>query len=286
MPRPFKSIDYKSADGLRLYVRDYAGIGSGPVLFCMHGLTRNSADFEPFAAHFPKHRIICVDQRGRGLSDYDPNPDHYNLNVYCRDMFTLIEHLNLQNIIAIGTSMGGLMSMMMAALRPGVFNGVVINDIGLEVDPNGIARLQGYVGQTSEFLTWEAAAQSMRQQGPDLFPDFTDADWKAFAQRACHETPEGRIRFAYDPAIQKGLKAGQTSTVPPNLWTLFEALYTVPVLLIRGETSDILSKATASAMQAAHPNLTYVNIANRGHAPILDEPQCLTALRAFLGKLS
>ncbi|PHR91762.1 MAG: alpha/beta hydrolase [Robiginitomaculum sp.] len=283
MTDPYEDVYYQSEDGLRLYARDSGSVSSAQTLLCMHGLTRNAADFAKIAERYrDKYRVVSVDQRGRGRSAYDPNSQNYQPDVYCRDMFRLIDHLELGNIVAIGTSMGGLMAMIMAATQPDVFKGVVLNDIGPVVDPVGIARIQSYVGKVGPFANWAEAEASIKGQGQDVFPDYTDADWADFARRVCEERSDGRVHFAYDKAISAGAKSDAPSIVPPDLWPAFKFLVGTPMLVVRGATSDILARKTVEEMQACHPNLKAVDIPRVGHAPMLDEPVAVTALDDFL----
>jgi pimeloyl-ACP methyl ester carboxylesterase len=225
-----------------------------------------------------------VDQRGRGRSAHDPDPERYRPDVYCADMLAMLDGLGLEQVIAVGTSMGGLMSLMLAAMRPGLFAGIIINDIGPVVDPAGLARLAGYVGQDMEFDDWSSAEASIKAQGTQIFPDFSAQDWADFARRVCEQSSDGRVRFAYDPAIADGLRGGDASAVPPDLWSLWDGIRTVPTLVLRGQTSDILSAETAERMVATHPLATLVTIPGRGHAPILNEPVALDAIQSFLSK--
>lgn len=287
MTKPYKNIYYTAPDGLTLYARDYGGEFGSPPLLCMHGLTRNSADFHNLALTLnDKYRVISVDQRGRGLSDSDANTGNYRPDVYCADMFALLTHLKLPRVTAIGTSMGGLMIMMMASMRPKIFNGVIINDIGPEINPAGLERIKGYVGHSGPFVDWAAAEAAIISQGPDVFPDYKDQDWQDFARRTCRERPDGQIEFAYDAAISDPITADEAAAVPPDLWPVFDALSTVPLLVIRGELSDILSPGTAAKMIARHPIAQLAEISRIGHAPMLDEPESLDAIQAFLETLS
>lgn len=282
MTRAFRDHHYTSADGLTLYAKVYDGNPDRPVLFCMHGLTRNADDFDGLLDHFPNWRAVSVDQRGRARSDYDPNVSNYRPDVYCGDMLTLIDDLGLDRLIAVGTSMGGLMTLMLSSMRPGLFEAAIINDIGPEVDPAGLDRLRSYVGQQTEFESWDAAIEAIKAQGPDIFPDFTAKDWMAFAQRVCEDTADGRVAFRYDPAIADGLKTTDVSAVPPNLWPLYTEPKAMPILILRGETSDILSEKTAARMEAERSDARLVTIPNRGHAPLLTEPVALGAIQEFL----
>lgn len=282
MTRTHEDIFYTSSDGLKLYARNYSGQETLTPLLCMHGLSRNLADFHDMLDALPDYPAISVDQRGRGRSAYDSDPSNYRPDIYCQDMFTLLETLNIDKVISVGTSMGGLMTMMMSAMKPGIFKAAIINDIGPTVEPAGLARLRGYVGKRTTFDSWAEAATSIKAQGPDIFPEFTERDWLEFAKRTCEETEDGKIRFAYDPAIQSGVKADNPSAVPPDLWPFYESLYAIPVLIVRGETSDILSAETADKMKSRHPNAKLVTVPNRGHAPLLTEATAIGAITSFL----
>jgi len=283
LTKPYSDIYYKSPDKLKLYARDYGGEVGSPAILCMHGLTRNSADFHNLALSLKdRYRIISVDQRGRGLSDYDNNPNNYRPDIYCSDMFALLQQLGLETIIAIGTSMGGLMTMMMSAAQPGIFKAAIINDIGPDIEPAGLERIKGYVGGAHSFANWENAKDAIKAQGPDVFQDYGETDWEDFARRTCRETTNGAVEFAYDPAISQPFKSDDTTAAPPTLWPIFESLNSIPLLIIRGESSDILSRETVAEMTRRHPNSRTVEIPRIGHAPMLDEPESLAAINTFL----
>lgn len=285
MSREFSDYHYSTDDGLSLYARRYAGDLSKLPLLCMHGLSRNSADFHELLTALPDRPAISVDQRGRGRSQYDNDPSRYRPDIYCQDMLTLLEGLNISKVIAVGTSMGGLMSFMIHAMRPELFAGMIINDIGPDIEPTGLSRLRSYVGQTTEFASWHEAANAIKAQGPDIFPDFTHEDWLAFARRVCVEKDGGGVRFAYDPAIASGLSETEATAAPPDLWPVFLSEPFVPMLILRGATSDILSGGTASRMADERPNTTLVTVPGRGHAPTLTEPTALFAIESFLKDL-
>lgn len=287
MTESYQDIFYDSSDGLRLYARDYAPGSKKPVVFCMHGLTRNAADFHNLALHISdKFRVISVDQRGRGNSQYDAERANYRVDIYCADMFTLLEKLKLTQVIAIGTSMGGIMTMMMASMKPGLFKAVVLNDIGPEIEFAGLERIKGYVGGGGPFESWQEAANALKAQGPNVFPEYTDDDWLDFAQRTCVKAESGLIKFNYDLAIAAPIMADDTVAVPVNMWPVFAALSEIPLLTIRGALSDILSKKTAKKMILVHPNAQLAEISNIGHAPMLDEDQSLLAIDSFLEAFS
>ena len=277
---------YRSADDrLDLYARIYDA--EGPPLLLMHGLTRNSGDFEALAGHLAgKYQLIVPDQRGRGRSDHDPDPENYTPAVYVDDMFALIDGLKLGSIGMIGTSMGGLMAMMMAAMAPTRFNSLILNDIGPAVEATGLARIQSYIGRLAPFDSWQQAADHCRSVHGDIMIGFEAQDWLAFARHTCKETADGKISFAYDPAISEGLSGSEQTVVPPDLWAIWDQLSALPTLVVRGALSDILSPATVAEMQRRHPNqFSAVNIANRGHTPMLDEPDALEAIDRFYAEL-
>jgi pimeloyl-ACP methyl ester carboxylesterase len=282
MTRVYDDHFYQVPDGLTLYARQYAGDPNKAPLLCMHGLTRNSADFHDMLSRFPDRPAISVDQRGRGRSDYDPDTSRYRPDVYCGDMLHLLSSLGLDRVVAIGTSMGGLMTMMLAAQKPGLFQSAIINDIGPEVDPVGLKRLSQYVGGSMRFESWDHAVAAIRAQGPDIFPDFNEEDWLNFAKNLCEETDDSVVSFRYDPAIAEGLSSADPSAVPPDLWPLYLTPSALPMLIIRGETSDILSQHTAERMVKERSDATLVTVPARGHAPTLTEPVAIAAIRRFL----
>ena len=265
-----------------LFARDYGG--GGLPLLLMHGLTRNSADFEPLAAHLaPRYRLIVPDQRGRGLSPSDPQPENYRPDIYCRDMLALLDSLKIERASLIGTSLGGLMAMMMAAMEPARVGPVVLNDIGPELAQEGLARIGSYVGVSEPFIDWDEAAARCEETQSAAFPGFGQADWIAFAQRTCREHADGRITYAYDPAIAEAFAADPAGS--SDLWPLFEALDDRPVLVLRGALSDLLTAQTVAEMKRRHRGpFSHVEVGRRGHAPLLDEPDALVAIEAFLAE--
>lgn len=284
----FADYWYESADGLRLYARDYPGPGGDALpALCMHGLSRNAADFAGLAAHLARERrVIVVDQRGRGRSAWDPTPANYTPAVYVEDMFKLLDELGLDRVVLIGTSMGGLMSFLMAARAPQRFAGMVINDIGPVIDPAGLARVQGDIGKSAPVSNWEEAAAEARRINGLAFPDYGDAEWLAFA-RNLYVEDGGVPVLAHDPAIAEPMKKPQeTGAVPPDPWPVFDAAAAVPMLLIRGELSDILAPDCVAEMRARDEDLVVVEVPRVGHAPMLTEPAALTGIDRFLSDLS
>lgn len=272
-----------SCGRLELFARDYRA--EGPALLLMHGLTRNSADFEPLAEVLAgRYRLIVPDQRGRGLSDHDPDPENYRPELYVADMFALLDSLGIERATLIGTSMGGLMAMVMGVSAPERIPAMVLNDVGPELAPGGLARISGYVGDAESFPDWSAAARKCETINRSAFPDFSPADWDAFARRTCRAGEDGSITFAYDPAIAQAFGTAE-GVAPPDLWPLWQALGGKPVLVIRGASSDLLSAATVERMAELHPGpFTRVDVPRRGHAPLLDEPEALAAIEPFLAE--
>ena len=286
----YRAHPYRSADGtLELFARDYPPPGpgrNGLPLLMMHGLTRNSADFGPLAAHLAgTRRMVVPDQRGRGLSDHDPDAANYRPDVYVQDMWALLDGLDIERAVLIGTSMGGLMAMIMGATRPDRIVGIVLNDIGPAVSKEGLDRIQGYVGGTAPMANWQEAADRCASINGDALDGFGEADWLGFAHRTCTELPDGRVAFAYDPAIATAMNGDDAAAVPPDLWPMWDMLAGIPALVIRGGHSDILSSGTVDEMARRHPdNFAAVDIPGRGHAPILDEPAALAAIAGFLAE--
>lgn len=283
---------WTSPDGLTLFARDHApsaGPGRLPVI-CLHGLTRNSRDFEALAPHMAAQgrRVLSLDVRGRGRSAWDPDPQNYNPAVYAGDVAALFDQAGISRALFVGTSMGGLITMTLAALRPGLVAGTVLNDVGPEVGAAGLARIGGYVGGAPEAATWAEAAAYARATNGAALPRLTEADWERFARRIFRETEAGRLVLDYDPAISQVFKVAPTAApaaAPPDLWPLFGALAAGrPLLLVRGETSDILEPETAARMALIAPHMRRVEAPGIGHAPTLEEPAVMQAIDAFLAE--
>jgi pimeloyl-ACP methyl ester carboxylesterase len=283
MSTEFDELYFPSADArLTLYARNYPG--DGPPLLLLHGLTRNSADFGPLAQHLAgRYRMIVPDQRGRGQSGYDDAPSNYRPDVYAGDMFALLDSLNLDKVTIIGTSLGGLIAMLMAAMQPQRIKAIILNDVGAVINPVGLARIQGYVGSASSFNTWADAAKACALINGQAFPDYGSQHWVDFAKRTCQQTADGEITVAYDPAIASAISDPQENIPIPPMWPLWEQIDALPVLLIKGELSDLLATETASEMAEGHSGpFAFIEVPNRGHAPMLDEIEAVTAIKEFL----
>ncbi len=285
----YQDVFYPSADGrLTLYARDYgAPKPDAMAILCLHGLTRNSADFEWIAGHLSPHfRVVVADQRGRGRSGWDSEPANYTPAVYCQDMLKLLDHLGVERCIIIGTSMGGLMAMILGVMARQRLIAAVLNDIGPEIDAAGLARIASYTGKTKPAADWMEAAEIARFINEVAFPDYGTADWMAFARRLYREGDDGVPVLAYDPAISKGLEPkSDTPVAPPDLWPMWDGLKGLPMLAIRGGTSDLLSPETLDKMSERHEGLEIAVVPGRGHAPMLDEPIAVHAIDTFLAEL-
>lgn len=279
---------FKSNDGLQLYYREFGGDNSGTPVICLPGLTRNSRDFEDLAEYLSndiddRRRVITPDLRGRGFSSHDPEWRNYHPGTYVQDTWTLLDTLDLDKIIVIGTSLGGLCAMAMSAQKPDRIAGVVMNDIGPEINPVGLTRIQEYTGRVPPVRTWNEAADQTRQIYGEWLPGLSDDDWHKMARRAYRENAEGIPELDIDSNIGEAVrKVGPQKGDP---WALFDSLKTTPVLLLRGLLSDILSEDIVDKMSARKPDLEVVRVANRGHVPLLDEPECLAAIETFLKRV-
>jgi pimeloyl-ACP methyl ester carboxylesterase len=278
----FEDGYWDSADGLRLHYRDYAGPVSRTPLICMPGLTRNARDFEPIAELLGgKRRMIAIDFRGRGDSAYAKDPMTYMPLTYMQDLDALLRQLDLKAFITLGTSLGGIVSMLLATVWKDKMKGAILNDIGPDIGAKGAERIRSYVGQTRSFETWVHAARSMAEAHGSVYPDFKLDDWLRLAKRTCKLSNNGRIVFDYDMKIAEPFKlpGGEAGV---DLWPVFESMTGVPLLVLRGATSDILEKPVATKMLKKHGDATLVTIPRVGHAPSLDEPEALEAIKGFL----
>jgi pimeloyl-ACP methyl ester carboxylesterase len=283
----YTEISFTSDDGLRLYARDYAA-ASGPArlpVICIHGLTRNSADFDELAPLIAalSRRVLAVDVRGRGHSERDPRHDNYNPVVYANDVAKLMHELGIARAIFVGTSMGGLITMTLAAQHIELVAAAVLNDIGPVLSEKGLARIAGYAGKAVALGNWDDAAGFVKDINLCAFPANTDADWNKWARRAFEQDDEGRLCPRYDPNIAIALQTGKLRPTSLAARMAFRRLARKrPVLLVRGELSDLVETRQADWMRRAAPNMQYVEVPQVGHAPMLTEPAALEAIAHFL----
>ncbi len=282
-----EDIEWSSADSLALYAKSYGPASAPLTVLCIHGLTRNHKDFEPMIAALPgRYRFIAVDVRGRGRSAHDPEHKNYSPAIYAKDMGLLLDKLGMQRVALIGTSMGGLISLMMMRRMPKRIAGVVLNDVGPVVEKTGIARIAGYAGKVQPVTDWESAAAAVKTIQGQAFPDMPEERWMDFARRTYKQLPSGQVVLDYDPNIARSL--GKVKPGPLTnfaLWRLFGGLKKAPLLVVRGAMSDILSDKTAQEMVRRHSDARLATVPRIGHAPILDEPEAVSAISDFLARL-
>ena len=270
-------------DGLKLHYRDYPGDKSRPPILCLPGLTRNSRDFAEFAEQYsPRFRVLALDFRGRGMSDYDPVPARYLPPTYAYDVLELFDQLEIPPAIFVGTSLGGLVTMAVAVFAQQRIAAAVLNDVGPELTPVGIERIKSYVGSGKRFQSWDEVGQAVAANNGG-FENYTHDDWVRMAKRNCREE-NGEIVFDYDMAIAEPFSAaGPTPEI--DAWPFFAALAQKPLLVIRGATSDLLSAEALEKMHAAAPAMKSAVVSGVGHAPDLSEPEAVAAIDAFLAGL-
>jgi pimeloyl-ACP methyl ester carboxylesterase len=265
-------------DGLRLHVREYGErIAPGLPIVCLPGLARTTADFDPLAAalagdaNHPR-RVLAVDYRGRGLSEHDRDPGNYSIAAELADLLAVLIARAIESAVFVGTSRGGLIAMMLAAKRPAMIAGVVLNDIGPVIEPQGLMRIKSYVGKLPQPRDFAEGADVLRRLFASQFPRLGEADWLAAARRTWRER-DGALVPSYDP-----------DQPLPALWPQFDALAHVPLMVIRGANSDILSAATLEAMRTRRRETTVVEVPDQGHAPLLAEPETIAPIAAFIAE--
>jgi len=274
-----------SSDGLKLHYRDYAGEASRPPIICIPGLTRNARDFEGVAARLAgQWRVLCVELRGRGKSEPAKDPMTYMPVTYLRDMEALIAELKLERFILFGTSLGGLITMLLAASGKDRIAGALLNDIGPEIETRGLDRIRSYVGRSQNWPTWLHAARAIAEAQGDRYPDWDLDEWLAYAKRLCRLTSGGRIVFDYDMRIAEPFKAPQ-GEAGFDLWPAFRALDGIPSLIVHGELSDVLSAASVAKMTGAIPSMESATVPRVGHAPTLDEAEAQKAIDKLLKRV-
>lgn len=281
--RPYSDEYWTAPDGLKLHYRDYAGRADRPPLLCIPGLTRNARDFEPVADAFAgEWRLICAELRGRGESDYAKDPSTYSPLQYVADIKALLEQAGIERFVALGTSLGGVITMLLARGEVDRMAGVILNDIGPDIEPDGLARIRDYVGQGRSFPTWMHAARALKEQSGAIFPDYGIADWLAVAKRLMAVGGNGRIAFDYDMKIAEPFNTPSATDV--DMWPAYQALAGRPVLVLRGELSDILSSKTMERMASEIPGAETVTVPRVGHTPSLAEPEARAAITQLLAK--
>lgn len=277
MSSSYRDLFVKVSDGLRLYARDYGPSSGGALpVVCLSGLARNSQDFHLLAEALSMdvqrpRRVLALDYRGRGCSDWDPDWSHYDIGTESNDVLQVLNAAGIEKAVFVGTSRGGLITMALSAMRPALLAGAVLNDVGPVIETKGLVRIRNYVGKLPAPGSMQEAAQILQQLSGEHFPAFGTGQWERMAQGTWHETDRGLV-LSYDLNLMKPLELLDLEAPVPDLWKLFEGLKSVPVLAIRGENSDLLSEQTLSEMQKRHPDLTALTVSGQGHAPMLEGP--------------
>ena len=286
--RNWEEVTFTSRDGLTLCARHYpaAGDGGRPVL-CLAGLTRNSRDFHELATFLSGHPsrprdVWCPDYRGRGKSDHDPNWRNYSPFIELLDTLDLMAIADLHHAGVIGTSRGGIIAMLMAVIRPNALGSLILNDIGPVIETAGLARIMGYAGKIPVPADWDEATELVRSMNKRFFTGLAEEDWRKMARQLFGEDEGGRPAPAYDRKISSALSEIDITQKLPEMWPQFEALKHVPVMVMRGENSDLLSGRTVEEMARRHPRLTAVTIHAQGHAPLLSDRFSMGIIADFL----
>jgi pimeloyl-ACP methyl ester carboxylesterase len=277
-------------DGLKLHVRDFGPrLSEALPVVCLPGLARTGADFDRLAraladgeADRPR-RVLALDYRGRGASEWDRNPANYDLRVENADILSVLDAIEISRAIFVGTSRGGIHTMMLAATRPALLRGVVLNDIGPRIESKGLVRIRGYVGKLPEPRSYADAVDMFKHMSGQQFPALTDADWKTYAELTFEEK-NGELVLRYDRNLSHTLKAFDIEQPLPTLWPQFEGLARVPVLAIRGELSDLLSEETLTEMQRRHPRCQIYRVPGQGHAPLLIDAPSVKRIVHFVAE--
>ena len=277
---------WTSRDGLKLHYRDYAGPSDRPPVLCLHGLTRNGRDFESLAARLAGNwRVLTVDFRGRGGSEYDPQPRRYVPPTYAADILQLLDKLAIDKAVFIGTSLGGIVTMIVAGFAPQRIAGALLNDVGPQLDKAGLDRIAGYVGQPLLFGDWDEAADKFAAKYGDVHPSYAREDWLAYARRVAHETGRG-IELDYDMAIAEPFRQMDEKTASAaDAWPLFRGLEGKPLTILRGGHSDLFSTETAEKMRGAVTGAELVTVPNVGHPPDFTEPESIAAVDRLLERV-
>lgn len=282
-----------SNDGLRLHYRDYGGPGGGPgggpadrpAILCLHGLTRNARDWEDVADRLAgKWRLIVPEMRGRGESGYARDPMTYVPLVYLQDVEALLNQLELPRVVAFGTSLGGILTMLLAATDRDRIAAALLNDVGPELDPAGLGRIRGYVGKQVSHPTWMHAARAVAESNGDVFPGYEVHDWLHMAKRVHRLNSAGRIILDYDMKIAEPFRV-PGNEAGPDMWRAYDALAGTPVAIVRGALSDILPARVAEAMATRIDDAELTTVPDVGHAPILTEPASVDAIDRLLARV-
>ena len=280
-----QSLYLPPSDGLRLFARLYGDWTSSVIpIVCLPGLTRNADDFDAIAeilVNRVQRPVVAFDYRGRGRSQYAREAAHYSLAVEAVDVRQMLATLGIGRAVFLGTSRGGLITMLLGVTAPEVVEAVILNDIGPVLETAGLQRIASYVGKGAMPKTMDEARARIKETNPD-FTDLTEDEWDQLTRMSFRERFDGRVELTYDAALSRGFLALDFTKPQPTLWPLFDALKAAPLLVIRGETSDLLSEATVKEMVARHPRCKSFTAVNEAHAPLLGRPKTAQAIVTFI----
>jgi pimeloyl-ACP methyl ester carboxylesterase len=283
---PHENRYWWSNDGVRLHYRDYPGPADRPPILCLPGLTRNARDYDALARRLsPAWRVIALDLRGRGESGYAKDPMTYVPLTYVQDIEALLGELGVSHYVAFGTSLGGIVAMLLAGTARETLRGVLLNDVGPEIMPEGLSRIRAYVGKSNTWPTWLHAARAVAEANGDVYPHFQLEDWLAMAKRLYRLNSAGRIVLDYDMKIAEPFRV-PGNEAGPDMWRALDRLKTVPTLIVRGAESDVLSARVADRMRDSLDAGELVTVPATGHAPTLGEPIVLAAIDRLLARIA
>lgn len=290
MPSLFRDVFCQSADGLKLHAKVIGPDNSSalPVL-CLPGLTRTSDDFDDIARALATdskapRKVVAVEYRGRGLSDYDPDPAKYAVPIELGDVLTIAASQGISRAILLGTSRGGLISMALAAVQPQLLASVILNDIGPALEIGGLLKIKSYIANPPERRTWDEAARGLKDLFGSVFPSLSDAEWMAWTRRAFREKTGGGLERTYDLKLAMTLDGVTPDTPLPPIWELFDKLAGIPLMLVHGGLSDLLSPQGVQDMVTRRPDIDLVEVADQGHAPLLADKATMDRIVAFCAR--
>lgn len=290
MTAAFRDVYAPSFDGLKIHARDYAPsreTSALPVL-CLPGLTRTTEDFDLLAQALARdtqapRRVVAIDYRGRGLSDYDPDPANYTVPVEAGDVQAIAASLGIAKAIMIGTSRGGMIAMILAATQSAMVAGVLLNDVGPALEIEGLVRIKHYIARATLPASWDEAIAGIKELFARDFPNLTEADWNAWARRGYHDR-DGVLARTHDPALSAAFAGIDPANPPPPAWKLFDKMVGKPLMLIHGGRSDLLSAKGVADMVARRRDIDLVEVADEGHAPLLADPPSIARIAAFCAR--